>query len=90
MTNTYAWGADKSETLRRERGFGFEDVVTAIEAKGVLDDISHSNPAYPHQRIMFVDLRGYVIVVPYVMDGETKFLKTAFPDRKATRKYLNR
>ena len=90
MTNTYAWGMDKNETLRRERGFSFEDVVSAIEQNGVLGDVGHPSPNYPHQRIFFVALDNYAVAVPYIRDGDSKFLKTAFYSRRATKLYLNR
>ncbi len=90
MTNTYAWDGDKNTRLIAERGFGFAEIVAEIELHGVLDDVDHTNPNYPHQRIMFVALNNYAVAVPYVMDGETKFLKTAFHSRRATKLYLNR
>ena len=37
---------------------------------------------------MFVAMLGYAILVPYVADAERVFLKTAFPSRKARKKYL--
>ncbi len=90
MTNTYAWDAGKNKKLLAERGFGFEDIVAEIEQGGALDDVDHPSPNYPHQRMLFVALNGYAVAVPYVMDGDTKFLKTAFLSRRATKLYLNR
>lgn len=38
---------------------------------------------------MFVlEFSGYAYVVPYVRDGNMIFLKTMFPSRKHTAKYL--
>ena len=90
MTNAYAWDRDKNKKLIAERGFGFEDIVAEIELRGVLDDVDNPSPSYPHQRILFVALNDYAVAVPYVMDGDTKFLKTAFLSRRATKMYLNR
>ena len=69
-------------------GLSFEQIVAEIEMHGVLDDVENPNPAYPHQRVLFVAVDGYAVAVPYVTDGETKFLKTAFHSRRATRIYL--
>jgi uncharacterized DUF497 family protein len=89
MTNSYNWDAEKNRKLLAERGFGFEEIVAEIEHGGVLDDVEHSSPNYPHQRILFVAVKNYAVAVPYVMDGDTKFLKTAFLSRRATKLYLD-
>ena len=88
MTNIYAWDPDKNARLSAEWGLSFEQIVAEIEMHGVLDDVENPNPAYPHQRVLFVAVDGYAVAVPYVTDGETKFLKTAFHSRRATRIYL--
>lgn len=90
MNPSYAWDSTKNEKLLAERGFGFEDIVAAIELHGVLDDISNPSSNFPHQRALVVALNVYAVVVPYVMEAETMFLKTAFPSRRATKIYLNR
>jgi hypothetical protein len=72
-----------------ERGLTFEAVVVAIESGGLLDVLSHPNPArYPRQRILVVEMDGYVHLVPYVEAKDHFFLKTIIPSRKATRDYL--
>lgn len=84
----FVWSPEKNAWLREQRGFGFEDVVAAIDDGRVLADMKHPSSRYPSQRILVVELGGYAIVVPYVEDESAMFLKTAFPDRKATRRYL--
>jgi len=75
--------------LRAERGLTFEAVVVAIESGGLLDILRHPNPAkYPRQRILVVELNGYVHLVPFVEERDHFFLKTIIPSRKATRDYL--
>lgn len=88
--STYIWDAEKNTLLQEARGFGFADIVTAIDEGGLLDDVENSSLNYPHQRIMYVLLNEYVIAVPYVPNEDSMFLKTAFQDRKANKKYLNR
>lgn len=90
MTNAYAWNSEKNDKLKAERDLCFEDIVAEIEHHGVLDDVSNPSPSFPHQRILFIALNNYAVAVPYVMDGETKFFKTAFYSRRATKLYLNR
>ena len=85
----FRWSSDKSESLRAERGLTFEAVVVAIESGGLLDILRHPNPAkYPRQRILVVELNGYVHLVPFVEEKDHFFLKTIIPSRKATRDYL--
>ncbi len=80
------WSAEKDEWLRRERGIGFEDVEIALLNRGALSDTPHPNKErFPNQRIMIVEIRGEIFVVPYVTDEESRFLKTIYPSRKARR-----
>ena len=88
MSRQYEWDAGKSERLRAERGFGFEDIVAAINNGDLIDDIPNPSPKYRDQRVMIVAMFGYAILVPYVGDAERVFLKTAFPSRKARKKYM--
>ena len=88
MTSIYAWDPDKNAKLSTERRLSFEQIIAEIEMHGVLDDVENPNPAFPRQRVLFVAVDGYAVAVPYVTDGETKFLKTAFHSRRATRIYL--
>lgn len=89
MTEIYDWDNEKNEKLLAERGLSFESIVAVIEQYGVLDDIENPSANFPHQRALVVAIDSYAVIVPYVTDGETKFLKTAFPSRRATKIYLN-
>ena len=82
---------EKNEMLKIERGISFEEMVLAIEAGGLLDELRHPNPEkYPNQSVLVVALEGYVYLVPYVEEPDYYFLKTVIPSRKATRDYLLR
>src|SRR5579863_6524290 len=86
----YEFSADKNQLLIKERGVSFEEVIVALSNGKLLDTIDHQNEAkYPKQKIYIVDLNGYVYLVPFVRkDKQTVFLKTIFPSRKLTKKYL--
>ncbi|MBI2039647.1 BrnT family toxin [Candidatus Microgenomates bacterium] len=85
----FDWDQEKSALLKALREISFEDVQTAIEEGRVLDDFEHPNKKrYPNQRILVVEIDDYAYYVPYVEDEEKIFLKTIFPSRKATKKYL--
>lgn len=81
---------EKNLLLQETRGLCFEDVLQAIEEKKILDDLRHSSQKYPHQRILVIEREKYVYAVPYVLDPKRKtvFLKTVYPSRVLTEKYM--
>lgn len=87
----FRWSHEKNETLKIERSISFEEMILAIEADGLLDELRHPNPEkYPNQSVFVVTLDGYVYLVPCVDEPDYYFLKTVIPSRKATRGYLLR
>ena len=42
----------------------------------------------PHQKLMLFERRGYIWVVPYVRTKDKIFLKTLFPSRAYTKKWI--
>ena len=82
---------EKNELLKKERDIGFEDVILSLENGDLLDDISHPNKEkYPNQNIfiLFIQIKDYVYLVPYVENDDKIFLKTIIPSRKMNKKYL--
>jgi hypothetical protein len=62
-------------------------VIEAIAERGILFDFPHPNQErYPNQKVLVVELNGYAYCVPYVINGDTWFLKTIYPSRRF--KYL--
>lgn len=85
----FEWDAIKNLKLKQKRRVSFEDVIVALENNKLLEILEHPNKSkYPNQKIFVLDLKGYAYYVPYVEDKEKVFLKTIFPNRKATKKYL--
>ena len=83
------WDDEKNNLLKRERGISFEDFVRKIEEGRLLGNIKHPNSdKYPNQKVFIVELESYVYLIPYVCDKEVIFLKTVFPSRKMTKKYI--
>jgi uncharacterized DUF497 family protein len=84
----FDWSPEKNAILREKRGLSFETVVAHIEAGHLWKIEEHFNTQkYPNQKILYVVIESYVYLVPMVEDGEICFLKTIFPDRKATKRY---
>lgn len=85
----FDWNEDKNQFLKKTRGIGFEDVLLAIKTDRLLTTIRHPNiKRYANQKILIVDIDGYAYLVPFVEDKEKIFLKTIFPSRKYTKKYI--
>ena len=85
----FRWNHEKNESLKIERSISFEEIVLAIEADGLLDELRYPNPdKYPNQFVFVVVLDDYAYLVPYVEEVDYYFLKTIIPSRKATRDYL--
>ncbi|PHS58770.1 MAG: toxin [Sulfurimonas sp.] len=81
---------EKNELLKKERGIGFEDVILSLENGDLLDDISHPNKEkYPNQDIfiIFIRIKDYLYLVPYVETEDEIFLKTIIPSKKMNKKY---
>ena len=79
----------KNAILQNERGVCFDDVIYAIETGNILDITEHHNKEkFAHQRCMVVNIDGYACLVPYIENEEGIFLKTIYPSRKATKRYL--
>ncbi len=82
---------EKNLLLKETRGIGFEEIIDAIEKGNLLDNLKHHDKKkYPNQKILVVKIKNYVYAVPYVLniEKETIFLKTVYPSRFLTKKYL--
>ena len=73
------WNVDKDRELKRERDITFEQLISA-RLIGI-----ERHPKRPNQHLMLFEFKGYVWVVPYIDEGSSYFLKTAFPNRKYTK-----
>jgi hypothetical protein len=85
----FDWSEEKNELIKQERGITFEEIIFAISNGGLVDVINHPNEQkYPGQKIFFVEINDYIFTVPFIEDSNRIFLKTVYPDRIATKKYL--
>ena len=84
------WSAEKSLSLKAERGVSFEEVLSAISRGGLLCVMDHPNRTkYGHQKMLVVRIRDYAYLVPCVESDSEIFLKSIMPSRKATRQFLS-
>ncbi len=75
------WSSVKSQRLKRTRGVSFEEVLRGV----LIDIIDHPNKE--DQRLLLIDYREYIFVVPFAEKENEIFLKTLYPCRKYTRIY---
>jgi uncharacterized DUF497 family protein len=86
----FKWDKEKNKILKKQRGICFEDIIEAMD-DGILDVYDHPNQKkYPGQKIYVVATLGYVYLVPFITEGDDKFLKTIIPSRKAKKIYENK
>jgi uncharacterized DUF497 family protein len=87
----YSFDGQKNAWLTKTRGVSFEEVIAILQNQGAVEVIQHPNTKkYPRQKMYVIELNEYIYLVPFVEENETIFLKTIFPNRKATKKYLQK
>ena len=87
----YYFDPSKNALLKEKRGISFEEIILLIGEGCLLDVVEHPNKKeYPNQQFYVVDVSGYAYLVPFVREENKIFLKTIYPSRKATKKYLGK
>ena len=85
----FRWNEEKNDILLKTRGIWFRDIVFSIEDWWLLDiEDSPKQEKYPWQILLYVMCYEYVYEVPAVFEwGDTYFLKTIYPSRKAKKRF---
>ena len=87
----FDWDEDKNNLLNETRNISFEEVILSLGNNKLLDRVE--NPyklKYPNQKMFIVEIDEYPYIVTFAEDKEKYFLKTIYPSREATKKYLNK
>lgn len=87
------YNEEKNLLLKETRGVCFEDIIKAVEKGKVLDNLKpKSRKRHPDQQILVVKIKNYAWATPYVVDKKKGviFLKTVYPSRVLTKKYLRK
>jgi uncharacterized DUF497 family protein len=90
---TYNWNEEKNSQLKRDRNISFEEIIICISEGKIVTVLEHPNKQkYPNQYIYLIEYKNYIYAVPYIIDEKEEeiFLKTIYPSREYTRKYLRR
>ena len=84
----YEWNSEKNELSKKERRISFEQIVFHLSQGDVWKISDHPDKEkYPGQKIYFVNVEGYIYLVPHMIADDYVFLKTIIPSRKATRDF---
>jgi uncharacterized DUF497 family protein len=84
----YEWNPEKNEMLKRERNISFEQIVFHLQQGDIWKTSDHPNQKqHQGQKLYFVNVEGYIHIVPHVLEKQYVFLKTIIPSRKATRDF---
>ncbi len=85
----FTFKKEKDRFLKETRGIGFESIIKAILDGRLIRIINHPNrKKYPNQFIFVIDINNYAYNIPFVLSNDGFFLKTIYPSRKYTKKYL--
>lgn len=82
---------EKSKLLKIKRKVSFSEIAKLMDTKQVVKVIKNPNKAkFANQKIMLVNINKYIYCVPYIETESEIFLKTIYPSRKYTKKYLKK
>lgn len=79
------WSSEKNEILKHERGISFEEIAYLIQSGKILG--IEEKPGRSNQKMYILEIENYAVIVPFVEKDDEIFLKTAFPNRKYTKRY---
>lgn len=82
------WNNEKNKKLKKERGIGFDDIVTIIIEDRFLEIVENPSRNFQIQNMYVIEYHNYIYLVPFVENETEIFLKTIIPNRKATKYYL--
>ena len=88
LTVQYVWDSNQNDFLKANRGISFEAVIVHLRREDIWKVTDHPNQArHPGQSILFVIVDDYIYMAPLEIRGDTLWLVTIIPSRKATRQY---
>ena len=86
----FDWNEEKNDWLIENRIISFQEIVIPVKEGYVVHSERHPNLIkYPNQHMLYVWIRDYVWMVPYVFNENRQevFLKTAYPSRRFTKEF---
>lgn len=87
MAIEFSWNPEKNEWLKLNRQLNFDLVIRAFTEGAIVDDVANPSLGREKQRLILFRHQDRICVVPYVTNGNVKFLKTMFLSRDFTKLY---
>lgn len=90
---TFNWNEEKNTLLKQARDISFEEIVLCILEGRVVKVMDHPNrKKYSNQKLYLISYKNYIYVVPFTMNEKENeiFLKTIYPSREYTKRFLQR
>jgi hypothetical protein len=81
------WDYEKNVWLKSHRNITFDEILVLIEQGHILDVVMHPS-SYRNQKLILINVDGYVYCVPFEETEKEVWLKTIFPSGKFTKMYL--
>ena len=81
------WDDQKNEWLKNQRNISFEVICEKVENGDILEVLEHPSSKYSHQGVFVLLINDYTWFVPFFDAGNEIKLITAYPSRKAHKKY---
>ena len=83
----FDWDPIKNIWLKENRNITFDEIICLINEGFLIKTLKH--PKKSHQKIFIINRDGYAYNVPFIEETEGKcFLKTIYPSRASTKKYI--
>jgi hypothetical protein len=83
----FDWNPDKNKWLAINRDVVFEEIICLIEEGNLKAVLKY--PRKANQKIFIVERDGYAYNVPFIeQEDGVCFLKTIYPSRISTKKYI--
>lgn len=85
----FDWNPEKNKWLEKNRGISFDEIICLIEEGYLIGILKHTR--IEKQKVLIVERDGYAYNIPFIEEDDgTCFLKTIYPSRASTKKYLKR
>jgi uncharacterized DUF497 family protein len=85
----FDWNPEKNRWLKENRDISFDEITCLIEEGRLIGILRHTRKE--KQKVLIVERDGYAYNIPFIEEDDgTCFLKTIYPSRASTKKYLKR
>jgi hypothetical protein len=85
----FDWNPEKNKWLKENRDISFDEITCLIKEGRLIGILRHTRNE--KQKVLIVERDRYAYNIPFIEEDDgTCFLKTIYPNRASTKKYLKR